>query len=71
MNRYEVKSDTVTIGYVQETFVTGDEVSRQWVPVDMDGRQLPGGPYYDRPNAEEVVRQHWDDLLAMVFGLDN
>ena len=70
MECFEVKSDTATIGYVQETFVHADEVSLQWVPVDMDGRQLPGGPYYDRANAEEVVRQHWDDLLAKVFGLE-
>ena len=75
MKRYEVKFHATTIGYAQS--VPGDNplkgpdgISRQWVPVDMDGRQLPGGPYNVKELAMREVRQNWDDLLAVVFGLE-
>ena len=71
--RYEVKYYNTVIGWAQS--VPGpnplkgpDGISRQWVPVDMDGRQLEGGPYNVRTLAERVVRRNWDDLLAVVFG---
>ena len=75
MKRYEVLFHDTVIGYAQS--VDGDNplrrpdgISRQWVPVDMDGRQLEGGPFNVKALAERVVRRNWDDLLAVVFGLE-
>ena len=63
MDRYAVKYYDTVIGYAQS-------VGSQWIPGDMNGRQLPGGPFHAREDAEMVVRQNWDDKLAVVFGIE-